>query len=215
MSRPLLISDCDEVLLHMVTHFRDWLADAHAIDFALHEEDWRAAMVRRDTGAIVAEPDIWPLLDGFFDTEMPRQTIVPGAIAALERIAEAADVVILTNLRDHRQVTRTAQLEAHGVRLRVVCNTGGKGEAVTRLVDEFRPTAVAFVDDLAVQHASVAQHAPAGVATAHDRRAAGGGAAWTRHPTPTPASTIGRPRPTGFWHASPMDPHRLQLPPRP
>ena len=32
--RPLLITDCDEVLLHMVAHFQDWLGEAHAIDFA-------------------------------------------------------------------------------------------------------------------------------------------------------------------------------------
>ena len=34
MGRPLLLTDCDEVLLHMVAHFQDWLGEAHAIDFA-------------------------------------------------------------------------------------------------------------------------------------------------------------------------------------
>ena len=33
MSRPLLISDCDEVLLHMVAHFADWLDEAHRRPF--------------------------------------------------------------------------------------------------------------------------------------------------------------------------------------
>ena len=28
MKRPLLITDCDEVLLHMVSHFRTWLGEA-------------------------------------------------------------------------------------------------------------------------------------------------------------------------------------------
>ena len=28
MNRPLLITDCDEVLLHMVSHFDDWLGEA-------------------------------------------------------------------------------------------------------------------------------------------------------------------------------------------
>ena len=31
--RPLLITDCDEVLLHMVRHFGTWLGEAHGIDF--------------------------------------------------------------------------------------------------------------------------------------------------------------------------------------
>ena len=28
MNRPLLVTDCDEVLLHMVSHFSDWVAEA-------------------------------------------------------------------------------------------------------------------------------------------------------------------------------------------
>ena len=32
MSRPLLITDCDEVLLHMVAPFREWLAEGEGVD---------------------------------------------------------------------------------------------------------------------------------------------------------------------------------------
>ena len=35
MKRPLVVTDCDEVLLHMVRHFRDWLDKAHDIEFNL------------------------------------------------------------------------------------------------------------------------------------------------------------------------------------
>ena len=34
MNRRLLITDCDEVLLHMVSHFDAWLEEAHGIRFA-------------------------------------------------------------------------------------------------------------------------------------------------------------------------------------
>ncbi|WP_419826963.1 HAD family hydrolase [Sphingomonas sp.] len=158
--RPLLVSDCDEVLLHMVAHFRDWLSDEHAIDFALHEENWGEALVRRDTGAIVPGPEIWPYLDSFFDTEMRRQTLVPHALHALERIGAHADIVILTNLGDYRQAPRVEQLRGHGIAHRVVCNQGGKGPALRALLDEFRPSAAVFVDDLAFQQQSVAEHCP-------------------------------------------------------
>ncbi len=53
-----------------------------------------------------------------------------------------------------------AQLDALGIRHRVMCNQGGKGTPVTALLDEYRPTAAVFVDDLAVHHASVARAAP-------------------------------------------------------
>ena len=53
-----------------------------------------------------------------------------------------------------------AQLDALGIRHRVMCNQGGKGTPVTRLLDEYRPRVAVFVDDLAVHHESVAKHAP-------------------------------------------------------
>ena len=50
MSRPLVVTDCDEVLLHMVRHFREWLGEAHAIDFTLDGNPF-ASMTRRGEGA--------------------------------------------------------------------------------------------------------------------------------------------------------------------
>ena len=160
MSRPLLISDCDEVLLHMMSHFSAWLDEAHAIDFWPHEGEFHNAMRRRDGGPPVPPDQMWPLLDSFFATEMHRQTLAPGAAEALHEIGEVADIVILTNLGDHCHAGRVAQLEAHGIRHRVVCNQGGKGVPVGRLLAEYRPSVTVFVDDLPVHHESVAEHAP-------------------------------------------------------
>lgn len=160
MRRPLLITDCDEVLLHMVSHFRDWLADAHGIDFAIEHEDWGQALIRRDTREIVPTDQVWPFVDGFFDTEMARQGPVPGAIEALERIGAHADIVVLTNLPDHRRQPRIDQLASHGIRHEVYCNQGGKGRALAAILEAHRPDVAVFVDDLSTQHASVAEHAP-------------------------------------------------------
>jgi hypothetical protein len=160
MNRPLLISDCDEVMLHMVAHFRDWLAEAHGIDFAIHQENWGEALVRRETGAQVPLEEVWPFVDRFFDTEMARQTLVPGVIDAFERIGSEADIVILTNLPDHRHTPRVDQLAAHGIGHRVICNQGGKGRAMRALIDEMQPSVAVFVDDLSHQHESIARHAP-------------------------------------------------------
>ena len=160
MTRPLLITDCDEVLLHMVSHFRAWLDEAHGVDFDLGAGDFSAAVRHRGTGAPLPREKIWPLLNGFFETEMHRQTLVPGAAEAIAELAELADVVVLTNLLNEHQERRMAQLDVLGIRHRVMCNQGGKGTPVTRLLDEYRPSAVVFVDDLAVHHASVAKLAP-------------------------------------------------------
>lgn len=160
MSRPLLISDCDEVLLHMVSHFADWLDEAHGYHFALDTPGFAEAIRHKDSGKPVPTEIVWPLLDRFFDTEMHRQNIVPGAVEALARIGQEADIVILTNLGDEYQASRVRQLEAFDIRHRVLCNRGGKGRPVTELIEELRPSAVAFVDDLPVHHESVAKHAP-------------------------------------------------------
>ena len=161
MNRPLLITDCDEVLLHMVSHFADWLDEAHGILFDLGQPDFRAALTVRDGGGVVAEERIWPLLEGFFRTEMHRQTLVPGAVEALGRIGEIADIVVLTNLGDEAHAFRVEQLARHGIRHEVVCNRGGKGEPLRHIVERYGSGASLFVDDLAVHHASVAKHSPA------------------------------------------------------
>lgn len=160
MARPLLISDCDEVLLHMVSHFDAWLGEAHGIRFAFETGNFGEAMTHAATGELVAADRVWPLLEQFFRLEMHRQTVVPGAVEALGRISEIADIVILTNLGDEAHPWRVEQLARHGIRHEVVCNRGGKGEPVRSIIERYGATAAVFVDDLPVHHASVAKHAP-------------------------------------------------------
>ncbi len=160
MSRPLLVTDCDEVLLHMVAHFRDWVGEAHDCDFALDRGSFEGALTRRACGTAIPGEEIWPMLDGFFESEMARQTLIPGAAEALARLGEQADIVILTNLQDRFNAARVRQLAALGLRHRVVTNQGGKGVPLRRLLDEYTPSVAAFVDDLPVHHQSAAKHTP-------------------------------------------------------
>jgi hypothetical protein len=154
-----MITDCDEVLLHMVGHFAQWLEEAHGLGFDLTAPGFRDALHDR-SGAPVPAERVWPLLDQFFAGEMHRQNIVPGAAEALARIGERADIVILTNIGDEYEAGRIEQLERFEIRHRVLCNQGGKGPPVAELIAGMKPSAVVFVDDLAVHHESVAKHAP-------------------------------------------------------
>lgn len=160
MSRPLIISDCDEVLLHMVAHFRDWLDEAHGIEFRLGAHEFHRAMVHRDTREEVEIGEVWPLLNAFFDDQMDRQQPISGAIEAIGALSEHADVVVLTNLLDHRQEARARQLARHGLELKVYTNQGPKGPALQAILDEYRPSRAIFIDDLAQHHGSVAEVAP-------------------------------------------------------
>ena len=158
--KPLLISDCDEVLLHMVVPFREWLdADKH-IHFDLESGDFVDALRHKHDGTLVPRDSVWPMLKEFFDSEMYRQGAINGAVDALNKLAQSADVVILTNLLDDRREARAEQLRAVGIDFPVHCNQGGKGEPLAKIVADYNPAVTVFVDDLGHQHHSVAKHAP-------------------------------------------------------
>jgi len=159
-SRPLLITDCDEVLLHMVAPFGGWLREAHQINFTPDGAHFNGSMRYRTTGEVVPDDAMWPLLDGFFETEMHRQTLIPHARESLQALAQHADIVVLTNLTDNFNAARADQLKMLDIHHRVSTNQGGKGRPVRALVDEYRPSSTVFVDDLAHHHKSVAEHAP-------------------------------------------------------
>lgn len=160
MSRPLIISDCDEVLLHMVAHFKQWLEESQGVDFSLEGHDFAHALRWQESGELLEPADIWRMLGRFFDREMDRQTPIEGAVKGINTLAEQADVVILTNLVDERREKRAEQLAALGIHARVFTNQGPKGPALQKIVEEFAPSRAVFIDDLAQHHASVAETAP-------------------------------------------------------
>ena len=157
--KPLVICDCDEVLLHFVTPFEAYLRDRHDLSLSL-DSFALTGNVRRGDGSAVEASDFPGLLDGFFEAHMPTQTPAPGAVAALARLAETADIVVLTNIADRHAVTRTGELARLGMPYRVIGNTGPKGPAVAALIDQYGPTRTIFVDDLPPHHKSVAASAP-------------------------------------------------------
>ena len=160
MSRPLVISDCDEVLLHMIAPYRDWLLEQHGILFDVSTHDFMRAMRYAKSGELVETDDIWRLLNLFFDTEMPRQYPISGSVAAMRQLAQDADIVVLTNLLDHRQEARTAQLAEHGINVRVFTNQGPKGPALKAILEEYQPSRAVFIDDIAQHHGSAAEITP-------------------------------------------------------
>lgn len=160
MNRPLVICDCDEVLLHMVRHFRDWLGTAHEVDFRLEGTPFAQSMTRRGTGDPLTQDDAFRYLNLFFDTQMPSQTEIAGATAAIAELRREADVVILTNLADRYNAARAEQLRGFGIDVPVFTNQGPKGHALRRIVQDLAPRRAVFIDDLAHHHASVAEIAP-------------------------------------------------------
>jgi hypothetical protein len=160
MTRPLIISDCDEVLLHMVAPFKDWLEASQGVSFHLEGHNFAEALRWQESGELLAPPDIWRMLRLFFDNEMDSQMPISGAVEGINTLAEKADVVILTNLTDHHRDARAEQLAKVGINARVFTNQGPKGPALKAIIDEYAPAKALFIDDLAQHHASVAEITP-------------------------------------------------------
>lgn len=160
MSRPLVITDCDEVLLHMVAPFGVWLAEQHGIKFHFIGNDFAKAIRFAESDEPVPIKQSWRLLNIFFETEMYRQYPIDGALKTIQRLQDDADVVVLTNLGDQFDAARTQQLADHGFNLKVYTNLGPKGPALQKIVAEYAPSRAVFIDDIAHHHGSVAELVP-------------------------------------------------------
>ncbi|HEY6869648.1 MAG TPA: HAD family hydrolase [Novosphingobium sp.] len=158
--RALVISDCDEVLLHMIGPFRGWLAETQGVTFTMGGNDFTRSMRWTASGEPVEQAEMWRLLNLFFETAMDRQFPIAGAVEGIGALAEVADVVVLTNLGDDHQQRRAAQLRSHGLNLKVYTNQGPKGPALRRILDEHRPSRAVFIDDIAQHHGSAAEVTP-------------------------------------------------------
>ncbi len=160
MTRPLVITDCDEVLMHMVVPFAKWVDAEHGVLFRIEDASFAGALKRKECGTPLEVAEVWPLLDSFFRTEMARQYPIPGALAAMAAIGTHADIIVLTNVGPEHQQRRIEQLASHDFHAPVIGSRGGKGEPVRGLIDEHKPSVAIFIDDLAGHHKSVAEEAP-------------------------------------------------------
>ncbi|MDE2412444.1 MAG: HAD family hydrolase [Sphingomonadales bacterium] len=160
MARPLIISDCDEVLLHMIVPFGQWLDETQPVSFQLVGNDFAKAIRDKVTGEPVPPEDIWRYLNLFFDNEMHRQTPIAGAVEAIAALKVHADVVVLTNLADKHNAARKTQLLDHGIDVPVFTNQGPKGPAIQAILDQYAPNHAVFIDDLAQHHGSAADMVP-------------------------------------------------------
>lgn len=156
--KPLLILDCDEVMLEFARPFAHWLRNTRDIDLRFESFALAGNMRWMADGAAV-EPALFPgLLHDFFAGGQGLQQPVEGVVAALSRLRAAMDIVVLTNIPAEFRDIRVAHLAGHGLDFDVHANDGPKGRVVAMLA-EGRRRAV-FVDDLPPHHDSVAKHAP-------------------------------------------------------
>lgn len=155
--RPLLILDCDEVILEFAGPFARWLRESRDVELRFDSFALVGNMRHLSDGRPVEMADFPALLDGFFAEGQHLQAPAEDAVTALTRLSAHMDLVVLTNIPAAWRDIRLAHLKGLGLDVPVHANDGPKGRMVKELAGDRRAV---FVDDLPPHHDSAAKHAP-------------------------------------------------------
>jgi hypothetical protein len=155
-ARPLVISDIDEVLLNFVAPFARFLKSR---DHHLVTETYRLTgnVIDVATGRAAEQPAVHRLLGAFFDAQEDWQDPVAGALPALESLSADYDIILLTAMPHAHRNIRVEFLRRLGMPWPVLTVESDKGHSVAMIA---RDRDAVFIDDLAPNHESVAEHAP-------------------------------------------------------
>lgn len=145
IGRPLIAVDADEVLVLLAAHLKRFLA-ANEIELRLKEYRLEGTMFPYGAEHPLPFDESIAWIGRFFDDEVLRQEALPGAVDALARLAEDAQVMILTNVPQHGREKRIENLTGLGMPYPLVENSGGKGPALAWIRDKVQAP-MAFIDD--------------------------------------------------------------------
>jgi hypothetical protein len=155
-SRPLIISDADEVLLKFMARLEYYL-ETKGLWIDLNNFAISGNIKSRETNEPVEVPN---MIDDFFATQTLHIDAAPGAVEAINSLSEVAQVIVLTNLPASEKQNRITNLAGHGISFPLVIGSGLKGPAVAWLAAQMQAP-VFFLDDIPHNINSVAEHAPA------------------------------------------------------
>lgn len=156
--KPIILSDADEVILTFVSAFEAF-CETIGLTLSLDTLAITGNVRRHEDGSVLNAEETSKLLGRFFAEGSHHQSPVEGAVEGLNRLADEATVIILTNIPIESRAVRQAAMESFGLHLPVIANRGGKGPAAQALTQDITAPSF-FIDDLPPNHISVAKHAP-------------------------------------------------------
>ena len=156
--QPLIAVDADEVMVVFVEHLSRWM-ETIGFEMRLVRYQLEGSMYPKGSNKALPFDECIGLINRFFAEQTLAQRAVPGAPETLARLANKAQIVVLTNVPRRATETRRENLTSLGIPYPMVVNSGGKGRAMAWLAAKAQaPTA--FVDDSVRQVESVANRAP-------------------------------------------------------
>lgn len=144
-TRPLLVLDVDDVVLHFVRPFPRFLeAAGYTLDLGTFRLVGNIREAATNKPADVEK--VRELVDRFFTAQADWQTVTEGAAEAIAAFAPEAEIVMLTAMPHRYREVRKLHLDALGLAHPLLTTEMDKGPALKRLRGETgRP--IAFVDD--------------------------------------------------------------------
>ncbi len=157
-SRPLIISDADEVILHFSDLLSQYLlTQGMYVIFTSYNLEGNIKYI--DSDKPVDSELFKGLIEDYFENNVEKQPVVKGAIEHLGNLSEYCDIIILTNIPHAFADRRRTKLAQLGINYPMISSSGPKGpvlKAIRQRTDE----KLIFIDDISHHHESVAKHVP-------------------------------------------------------
>jgi len=157
-SRPLIISDVDEVILHFANMLSEYLfSQGMYVNFTSYSLEGNIKYSATDKP--VERALFKRLIDDYFDNYVERQTLVKGAAKHLANLSEFCDILILTNIPHDFADRRRHHLNSFGMSYPMISSSGPKGPVLKAIRGKTTEELI-FIDDISHHHQSVAQYVP-------------------------------------------------------
>ena len=147
-SKPLLISDADEVIVNMISCFEEFILKEN-LYYDMSAYALFGNIKNKEDDSIVNNEKIIELLNNFYDLHTMDITFVQEAVIYLKKIETELDVqiIILSNLPLKNREEREISFKNNGLNYPVIANSGPKGPAIKEVTKELMKN-VFFIDDI-------------------------------------------------------------------
>jgi hypothetical protein len=156
--RPLLVLDVDDVLIEFIRPFPNYLKskgyELRLESFRLHGNIYETAATQPVERELASQ-----LIDGFYAAQAEWQTVTRGAAEVLSSFAGTIEIVLLTAMPHRHRDIRRRHLDSLGLEYPLLTTEAPKGPAIAALRGD-AARAIAFVDDMPSNLASVGRHVP-------------------------------------------------------
>ncbi|MCF6196212.1 MAG: hypothetical protein L3J50_05860 [Emcibacter sp.] len=157
-TRPVIISDADEVILHFAHILSDYLkTQGMYVNFVSYALEGNIKYIDNDKpvdSALFGE-----IIDDYFDNYVEKQPLVKNAAAHLKNLSEFCNIIILTNIPHDYADRRRALLTEAGLTYPMISSSGPKGP-VMKAIRKMTSQELIFIDDISHHHKSVAKFVP-------------------------------------------------------